>query len=124
MTAAALSLLIGAIGSIGFLWHAGQRTPPLVLTLMTLWVLAPFIGLFAACIAAKRWPQSLRRTVHVAAVAIALGSLVTYGTPALKPHDRPAAFLFVAVPFASWLLGITAIALGALISSSMKSRRF
>ena len=43
--AALIAVVVGAAGSVGLLLRAGQRTPRLLLVLMTIWVLSPFIAL-------------------------------------------------------------------------------
>ena len=41
-------MLVGAVGSVGFLLRAGQRTPRLLLVLFVLWVLSPFMAVVLA----------------------------------------------------------------------------
>jgi hypothetical protein len=123
MTLPALVALVGAFGSVGFLWRAGQSTPTMVLALMTLWVIAPFLGLIVAGWLSTRWYTSARAALRAITVVTALGSLVIYGTPGLKPHDRPAAFMFVLVPMASWFIAGAAVAIGSMVGYSRRSKR-
>lgn len=49
-------------------------------------------------------------------LAVALGSLIIYGAVALgPPRPQPAAY-FLLVPLGSWLLGLAAVSLVAMIS--------
>jgi hypothetical protein len=52
---------------------------------------------------------------------IALSSLALYGDVVLRPRPQPA-FLFLIVPFGSWLLMIIVVPLAALISGRLSRR--
>ena len=100
------ALLLGALGSLGFLLRAGQRnhSPPGLMALMALWVLAPFAALAVAYAAAKHWPDVARARLVRTSLIVALGSLAVYGVDALHPLAAKAAVPFVIVPAAAWLL--------------------
>ena len=102
----------GALGSLGFLLRAGQRkhSPPGLMVLMALWVLAPFLALAVAHAASKRWPEIARARLSRAILIVALGSLAVYGADALHPLAAKAAVPFVIVPAAAWLVLAIAIA--------------
>jgi hypothetical protein len=119
--AALIAVLAGAVGSVGFLLRAGQRTPRLLLVFMALWVLSPFVVLACANVASKRWSIITRTALHSVMLILTLGSLAIYGHDALRPRKAQAAFVFVAVPPASWLLAIV-VPIAALISRR-RSRR-
>jgi hypothetical protein len=112
-----VSVVAGASGSAGLMLRAGH--PPLLLrALFTGWVLSPFVGLALASIASKRWSVPTRATLHCVTLVISLGSLACYGgIVAMPPRSRPA-FVFLVVPFGSWLL----LALALLISTSVARR--
>jgi len=120
--AALIAVLAGAVGSVGFLLRAGQRTPRLLLVLMALWVLSPFVVLAWANMASKRWSTVTRTALHSVMLILTLGSLAIYGHDALRPRKAQAAFVFVAVPPASWLLIAIIVPIAALISGR-RSRR-
>ncbi len=114
--AALIAALASGVGSLGLMFRTGQRSPGLLLVLFTLWVLAPFVALVVAHVVSKRWSVLTRATLYIVMLIIALGSMVIYGDDALG-HRRPqAAFVYVAVPPASWLLMAIVVPLAALIS--------
>jgi hypothetical protein len=106
---ALVALVIGAAGSLGFMFRAGH--PPLfLLILFTGWVLSPFLALVTADLASTHWSPVTRATLHGVMLVVTLGSLVFNGNIiSMPPGSRPA-FLFLAVPLGSWLiLTITAL---------------
>jgi hypothetical protein len=118
--AALIAVLVGAAGSVGFLLRAGQRTPRLVLVIMLLWVLGPFVALVVADLVSKRWTvlaqTHTRAMLYSLMLVLTLGSLAVYADDAVRPRKAQAAFVFVMVPIASWLLMAIAIPIAALLS--------
>ena len=114
-TAALVAVPIGALGSLGFTLFVGHRNASRILVAMfILWVLSPFVGLAVAHLLSKRWSNYARSAVCLAALVVALGSLVIYGDVALgAPREKPA-FMFLAVPMASWLIVGSAFVVGAM----------
>jgi hypothetical protein len=97
------------------MFRAGH--PPLFLVvLFTGWVLSPFVALVLADIASKRWSALTRAALYGVMLVLAVGSLAIYGDDALRPRRAQAAFVFVVVPPASWLLIATVVPIAALIS--------
>jgi biotin transporter BioY len=116
-------MLIGAVGSIGFLFHASHRTPRLLLALFVLWVLSPFvIGVLADAVS-RRWSVLTRATLYGVMLVVTLGSLAIYLDDALKTRKAQAAFVFVAVPPASLLLIGIAVPAAALVSRKRSGLR-
>lgn len=104
-TAALIAIPLGALGSIGFMLHVGQRNPSrLLLALFTGWVLAPFLALAWSHVAAKPWPESAQAWLHRLTLVLALTSLAVYGYAAFGPPLAKPAFPFLVVPFASLVL--------------------
>ena len=99
-----IALVGGAAVSFGLLLSKSRQTPILVLVGMALWVLSPFLILDVAYGAFQRWSPRIRPTLDVLTLLVALASVVLYGVPGLRPQGKPNAFMFVAVPPASWLL--------------------
>ncbi|HEV8482076.1 MAG TPA: hypothetical protein VGV87_00850 [Blastocatellia bacterium] len=92
-------VVAGAVGSLGLMLRAGQRTPRLLLVLFIIWVLSPFAALIWANMVSKRWSVVTRATLYCVTLVIALGSLAIYGElVVLKPAGSANAFLFVIVP--------------------------
>jgi hypothetical protein len=116
-SAGLIAVLVGAVGSIGLMLHAGRNNPSrLLLVLFALWVLSPFIALVLANMASKRWSVLTRATLYTVMLVLTVGSLAIYGDVALGPPRPKPAFVFVVVPPASWLLIGIVFAIAALIS--------
>ena len=121
-TVALIATVAGAVGSIGFMLRAGERTPRFLLVIFFIWVLSPFVALAWANLVSRRWPVLTRAALYGVTLLITLGSLAFYGKLILPPAGSPRAFVFVAVPPASWLLMATVVSIAALISRR-RSRR-
>ena len=119
---ALVAVVAGAVGSVGLMLKADQRTPPFLLVLFFIWVLSPFVALTSANLVSKRWPVLTRATLYGVTVLITLGSLAIYGGIVSPPAGSPRAFVFVAVPPASWLLMTIAVSIAALISRRLSHR--
>jgi hypothetical protein len=119
---ALIAALLGAVGSIGFLLRAGQRTHRLLLVIMAVWVVAPFMAVVLADAVAKRWSVLTRAALYGVVPVLTLGSLAIYTDDALRPRAAQVAFVFVVVPLASWALLAIVVPLAALISRR-RSRR-
>lgn len=116
--AALIALLVGTVGSVGLMLHAGRRkdAPPLLLALFALWVLSPFVALVLANIVSKGWSVITRATLHCMMLVLTLGSLAIYGDVALGRPGPKTTFVFVITPPASWLLITLVVSIAALIS--------
>ena len=114
---ALIAPVVGATGSLGFMFRAGQHTPRLLLVLFTIWVLSPFAALLWANIVSKRWSVLTRATLYCVTLVITLGSLAIYSElVVVRPRGSANAFLFVAVPPASWVFMTTVVTIAALVS--------
>ncbi len=120
--AALIAVLAGAVGSVGLMLRAGQRTPRLLLVLFFFWVLSPFVALVLAHVVSKRWSVLTRATLYSVMLVVTLGSLAIYGDDALRPRKAQAAFWYVLVPPASWLLIAIVVPIAALISGRLSRR--
>jgi hypothetical protein len=122
-TAALIATAAGAIGSLVFMFRAGQESPRLLLVLFTFWILFPFAALVWANIVSRRWLVMTRAALFCVSLLVALGDLAAYsGLVDLKPQGSPNAFLFVIVPPLSLLFAIIVIAMAALISRRLAAR--
>jgi hypothetical protein len=119
---ALIAVLAGAVGSVGFMLRAGRNAPLFLIVLFALWVLSPFMALVLADVVSKRWSVPTRATLYSVMLVLTLCSLTIYGDVALGPPRAQAAFAFVVVPPASWLLIAIALPTAALISGR-RSRR-
>jgi hypothetical protein len=121
--AALVAVATGAVGSLILMLRAGQRTPRLLLVAFTFWVLSPFAALLWANAVSRRWSVVTRTTLHGVTFVIAVGSLAIYGELVdLRPSGSANAFLFVAVPPASWVVIMLAVSTAAFISGRLSRR--
>jgi hypothetical protein len=122
--AALIGLLVGAVGSVGLVLHAGHRkhSPRSLMVLFAIWVLSPFVALVVANIVSKDWSVITRATLHSVMLVLMLGSLAIYGDVALGPLGAKTVPVFVIVPPASWLLIATVVSIAALISRGLSHR--
>ena len=120
---ALIALVVGAIGSLVFMFRAGQHTPRLLLILFTIWVLSPFVALLWANTVSKRWSILTRVTLYCVTFIVALGSLAVYDELInLRPAGSANAFLFVAVPPVSLLFIAIIVPIAALLSGRLSRR--
>ncbi|HEY8835697.1 MAG TPA: hypothetical protein VIM09_08940 [Chthoniobacterales bacterium] len=120
-TAAFVALVAGAAGSVSLLLHAKQHPPPFLVVLFIIWVLFPFAALGIAHRVSKRWAPGTQITLHIVTLLVALASLLIYGDDALNHRTAHPAFVYVAVPPASVLVG--AIAVGIVALTARKTHR-
>ena len=113
---ARIVLAIGAAGSLGLMVYAGRHNRSVVLILLfTGWVSSPFVALAILERWANRWRPMLRAAFYGVMFAVALGSLLVYTFDALRPRPQ-AAFFYVLVPPAMWVIGGAVLAIAALLS--------
>jgi hypothetical protein len=119
---ALIVLAVSVAVSICLFLRAGQRTPRLLLLGMAFWVLSPFAILVWLNAISRQWPMLTRATIYWVTLLIALGTLAIYGDDARGHRRAQAAFVYVLVPPASWLLMAVTIPVPALIARR-RSRR-
>jgi len=106
-TIALASLLIGAVGSLFFMFKAGSNQKSIVLIgLFTGWVLSPFVALFFVNKTSSVWPLTKRQLLHYLMLGLTIVSLLAYGGLVKLPGTKPA-FIFLVHPFVSWLTILT-----------------
>jgi hypothetical protein len=119
MRAAAFAALIaGTAGSVALMFHAKRHPPPFLVILFIIWVVMPFAALWLGLWLSKKWAARPQAALHVATLFIAVASLLVYADDALNHRTTHPAFVYVAVPPASLLLGALVISIALL-----KSRR-
>jgi hypothetical protein len=123
--AALVALLAGAVGSFGLMLHSGRNAPRLLIVIFTIWVLSPFVVLGWADVVSKRkhWSVLTRAALHGVMLVVALGSLAIYGADAVWPRKAQAAFVYVIVSPASWLLTAAVVPMAAWISRRRSALR-
>ena len=122
-TATLIAVLASAGASVCLMLHArGPHASPLLLVIMGTWVIAPFIALQLVDAVSKRWSVLTRTHVSGVRLVVALGSLAVYGDDALGHRTAQAAFVYVVVPLASWLL-LAIVVWVAALRSGWQSRQ-
>lgn len=115
-TTALMVLVVGAIGSLVFMFNAGRNQKSIMLlSLFTVWVLSPFAALFIVNKISNRWTVSMRVLLYWLMIILAIGSLVAY-SGILLPQDTKNAFIFLVAPMASWILILIFILIARKIS--------
>ena len=111
-------LLVGAVGSLYFMFNAGRNQKSFFLIVcFTTWVLSPFIALLIANVTSKHWSIPAGKTFFFLMLFITVGSLFSYSGALNLFGDKPTAFKFLIVPLVSWLL------IAAVIPISLKISR-
>jgi drug/metabolite transporter (DMT)-like permease len=122
-SAALIALLAGAVGSVGLLLRAGHTSDQrMLLVLIAIWVLSPWVALAVADVVSKRWSPTTRTVLYYVMLVVTLGSLAMYVDDAAMPRRAQAAFVFVVVPLASWLLMVIVIPIAAFASRRLLRR--
>ncbi len=106
---ALIAMLVGAIGSLFYMFNAGHKQNSVILIMLfTIWVLSPFVGLLITDKISKRWKVLSRVTLYWLILVITVGSLICYSCAFGQLGAKPA-FKFLVVPLISWLLLVTVI---------------
>ena len=116
-TAARVACGAGALGSLALMLYAGRHnTHRLITALFIVWVLAPFASLALADFRSGGWPALTRRALYGVTILVALASVALYAANAVWPRKEQAAFVYVAVPPATWLASAVVLAIAAMAS--------
>ena len=115
-SAARIGGVVGAVGSLALMLRAGRDTPRFLLVLFVFWVLAPFVALGWANLAAPHWARLTRATLYGVTLVIVPGSLAIYAGLVSPPAGSAHAAMFVAVPPGSCLLLAIAVPVAAWIA--------
>jgi len=111
-TIALIVLLFGGLSSVYFVFNAGRNNNSVLLrALFVIWVLSPYIGILIANSISKRWSFHTRKTIYRLMLIITVGSLIVYSGIFKIPGTKNA-FIFLIVPFLSWLFLIIPILIG------------
>ena len=98
------TVLVGAIGSMYFMFTAGSHQKSIVLlVLFTAWVLSPFIGLVVVNRLSKPLSAKIHTLIYWTTVLVSVASLSMYSGALPFSQTKPA-FNFLVVPFLSWLV--------------------
>ena len=115
-SAALVAVLFGSIASVGLLRHAQQRTPPMLVVLFVIWVVAPFVLLAVANLLSRRWSQHTGLTLYIVTLIVTVVSLAIYVDDNIAHRTAKAAFVWVAVPPASVLVSLFAVGIAMLMN--------
>ena len=109
--------LVGAVGSLYFMFSAGRKQNSIVLfSLFTAWVLSPFVGFLISKKISNHWTDSARASLYWFMIILTIGSLVAY-SGAFKTPETKNAFIFLIFPLISWFLIIIVFLLTRKISN-------
>jgi hypothetical protein len=98
---ALVGVVVGAIGSLGLVLHAGRKNNSVILPILfVIWVLFPFIVLIVANLFSTRWPVIIRIALYRLTIVLTLISLVAYSGLLTPPQSKPAG-VFLIVPLLS-----------------------
>jgi hypothetical protein len=120
--AARIAVPIGAVGTTVLFLNAGRRTPPLLLLMMGVWVLAPFAILAWLNARSMQWSRLPRLALYISTLVIVLGSLILYIDDAVGHRLAQAAFVYVAVPPASMVILTVDLVMATLVSRRVSGR--
>jgi len=116
-TAGRIAVLVGAVGSLGFMLYAARhQNSRILLLLFAAWVLSPFVAVVLANAVSQRWSVLTRATLNVTMLVITLGSLAIYGDVALGHTKAKIGAVFLMVPLAWWLLIAVLVPIAAFVS--------
>ena len=120
-TTALMVVLVGAAGSLYFMFSAGREQKSFILLgLFTAWVLSPFVGLLISNKISNRWTALARALVYWLKIVLAIGSLVAYSGAFNTPETKNA-FIFLIFPMISWLFIVTIFLIARKISNKYKN---
>jgi uncharacterized membrane protein len=111
---------IGAIVSVASLGYVGARfgsnaAQPVVMILIAIWVISPFVILFALHRLSASWSSAARTTLYSLMLIVTVISLAVYLSQAAGPVKPKPAAPFVALPPAAWLLIAISLGVGAVM---------
>ncbi len=116
-TIALIAALVGAVGSLYFMFSAGRKQNSIILLgLFTAWVLSPFVGLFISNKISSRWTFPARALLYWLMIILTIGSLVAYSGAFNTPQTKNA-FIFLIFPLISWFLIVIVFLIARKISS-------
>ena len=103
-TMAMVVAIVGAIGSLYFMFKAGRNQKSILLiSLFAVWLLSPFVGLFLAAKISNRRKIPARALIYWLLIILSIGSLVAY-SGILASSGTKGAFIFLVAPFTSWVI--------------------
>jgi len=115
-SAARLSLIAGAAGSVALMLRAGSRQRSVLLILLfTGWVLSPFLALALANLRASRMPARVRGALYGAMFGVTAVSLIVYGSHAVRGGMK-AGFVYLVGPAMCWLLIVVVLGANAIVA--------
>jgi len=98
-----LAALAGAIISLIFTLHAGQKNKSVFLPLLfVIWVESPYVALIFANAKFRNYPTKRRIVLYVWMILLSIASLIGY-SGILSPADAKPAAVFLIVPLISWV---------------------
>jgi hypothetical protein len=113
--------IAGAVASLYLMFNAGRNQASVILIILfTLWVLSPFVGLLILNKFSKRWVLSVRMTLYWLAIIMTILSVTAY-SGGLNTPDTKNAFMFLVIPFISWIIIVMSFFIGRRVSGRSRS---
>jgi len=104
-TVVLVTLLIGGAASLFLMFITGHNNKSVILmTLFTIWVLSPYLALFGT----HQKNMVSTKQLNYLAPFISIGSSISY-TISYFSTDKTPAFIYLLIPFISWLLIVIVI---------------
>jgi hypothetical protein len=112
--------IAGAVASLYLMFNAGRNQASVILIILfTLWVLSPFVGLLILNKFSKRWVLSVRMTLYWLAIIMTILSVTAYSGG--LNTDTKNAFMFLVIPFISWIIIVMSFFIGRRVSGRSRS---
>ncbi len=117
-----ITVIAGAVASLGLMLYASRfNKSPILVLVFAVWVLSPFVATLWASTVSHRWSAPARAALNAVMVVLALGSVFIYGAVASGQIRAKVGFIFLVVPFASWLLIVAVVSIAASVSGRRSS---
>jgi hypothetical protein len=116
-------LLIGSIASVVLVMYAGRHNTSVLLNILfSGWVLSPFIGFLIANRISGKWHILTRTILSWMMILITFVSLLGY-CGILRLSGTKPAFIFLIIPFVSWILIVAEIGISSMISRKLSEEK-
>jgi hypothetical protein len=108
-TVALIATVCGAACSLYFVINAGSNNNSVVLkSLFIVWILSPFIAFFIMLSIVRKWKTGIQNVIHWLLIILTIVSLIGYSGLIKIPNTKNA-FVFLIIPFLSWVLLIATV---------------
>jgi hypothetical protein len=122
-TIALIAIVVGVLGALILVLHAGRYNSSILLRLLfVIWVVSPFIAFIMADKFTRNWPVITHAMLYILILILTITPLLFYSGVLTLNRTKPA-FVFLVIPFISWLLLLIFISIAATIARRNSSRK-